>query len=353
MGRQSQRAGENSQQIQVQGDLHQGLSLEEAIRVAELAARKVVADEFARGDELGFRRIEEMNRRIISRLDALERLDAFADPAFQVSFRKAQIGAAATERESDYDLLAGLLEDRALRGEDRHVRAGLNIALQVVDQLDSAALNGLTVMSAAVTYSPAAGLTDPGLTTLDRLFAQFPMDDLPAGNDWIDHLDVLGAVRPIVFGGTQPYAQLLSSAVPGYLATGLEEGSPELEAALAELDERGLRLEVVPHELKPGWRRVPFCSAEALGKTLDSLQVIPERKTATIEIAKARFGLGSADASLMAAFTAALDRHASLRKLNEWWAGISVAVTVTPVGRLLARANAQRLDDSGLLPPLD
>ena len=45
------------------------------------------------------------------------------------------------------------------------------------------------------------------------------------------------------------------------------------------------------------------------------------------------------------------DEYDNLRNLKSWWDEISLSYTITPVGRVLAHANAQRCDSS--LPALD
>ncbi|WP_110239284.1 LPO_1073/Vpar_1526 family protein [Nocardioides gilvus] len=351
MSGQTQRAGDNAKQIMVAGDFNENITLDQAMEVAELVARRVVSEHFEKADALGVVRIEKLNERVLNRLNALDKLSAFADPAFQVLLRKAHIGAASTERDGDYDMLSELLTQRVERGDDRPIRAGIDRAVQVVDLLDSQALNGLTVLQAASQFSPASGQVEFGLATMDRLFGQFEMEDLPEGFDWLDHLDLLDAVRASRSGTLRRFADYYGeSKTPGYLASGI---SSELVDGV--LDNQGgniLRKAVIDHELKPGFSRVGHPSLGSLEKALEAFRDEAEVAEA-ITLAKGTFGLGSVDPDLKEQFASALDAKPNLAILRAWWDAIPGSVHVTPVGRVLAVANAKRCDEVGLLPPLD
>ena len=81
--------------------------------------------------------------------------------------------------------------------------------------------------------------------------------ELPHGERWIDHLDVLGAVRIVPFSKYGPLDQLLGKDMDGYVCTGIEHGSQDYTATLQALaalhiPQKGL---LVQHELNPGYYR--------------------------------------------------------------------------------------------------
>ena len=195
MNRQSQSAGDNSTQVLASGDVIIGVSEERAREIAERAAREVV-DKFAdEGVRLIQDRITKLDDRVIGSLIRAGRLEVFADPGFQRSFKRAQEGAAVSDVEADYDLLAGLLMDRAERGDNRSVRAGIERSIEIVDQIDDEALRGLTVFQAVQQYRSVSPSLEQGLDVLDALLADLIDGPLPSGADWLDHLDILDAVR--------------------------------------------------------------------------------------------------------------------------------------------------------------
>ena len=351
MKKHNQEAGDNSQQIIVEGDFHDNLTLAEATEVAELVAHKVVAEQFEKADALGLVRIGQLNDRILNRLESLDKLTAFADPAFMVLLRKAQIGAASSERDSDYDMLSELLAERVTRGDNRPIRAGIDRAVQVVDQLDTEALNALTVLQAASQFSPTSGILDQGLGILDALFAQFDMDGLPSGSEWIDHLDLLDAVRVSTLTSMKPFEEYYAEAhMIGYVSPGIPQAELEQMTDLAGLST--LRSAVVDHELKPGYVRVALPKLEQLQTNLTPFAHMIDVEQ-VVRVAREVFHLGEVDASLRPSFIQKLSNFPRLEQLRTWWDAIPYGVQATAVGRVLATANAKRCDVAGMLPPLD
>jgi hypothetical protein len=355
--RQLQRAGDNSQLVQVAGDLVQGgVTYDEANTIAEIQARKVAAEHFAAGEALANERMERLNQRVLQTLQAVERLAAFADPSFQISLKRAQLGAACTDEDADYDMLAQLLSDRATRGDHRKVRAGLDLAIQVVDQLDPVALAGLTVFQAALQWRPVGGTLGQALDTWDRLFSQLPTEHLPPASDaeWLDHLDVLGIVRVSTIGSMIKYDELLSRLVPGLACGGVEAGSEDEASGLAKLHEVGMSLPRIEHELKPGYRRLPWCAPDILELQLaEQAQFTPQQVAVAVDVARDTYKIGQHDAGLRAPLMERVRALPHLGRVPDWWDAIPHAVEVTSVGRVLARANAKRCDLLKMLPALD
>ena len=225
--------------------------------------------------------------------------------------------------------------------------------MEVVDQLDSEAMRALTVLAAATQYSPRASEIDAGLILMENLIGQLLDGPLPLGRDWMDHLDVLGAVRVSGVESFREFGDLWSAVTPGYLSNGLTEGSETIAPGLEALMAKGLPLTTVPHALKPGFVRLPFPNEESLRQTLTRLAVHIEHVDDIVEIASSSFQAFTRDDSLIPRYLERLDSLPSLGTLHGWWKQLPTHCHVTPVGRVLARANANRLDGQGLLPPLD
>lgn len=353
--RQAQQAGENSQQFQVSGNLfiNQGITEERAFEIAREVSKVEMAALSDEADAIGSERIARFDTELVRQFVDLGSLGAFAEPAFQVLLRKAQIGAASSDRESDYDLLARLLSDRVTRGEARPIRAGIDRAVQVVDQLDEPALVGLTVLQAAMQFSPMSAAMSEGLDVLNRLFDQLMQSDLPEGLDWLDHLDVLGAVRVSQVGTLKKFSEYYPNHMTGYVSPGIEAGSEVESRTVETLATVSLVMPGIEHEFKPGFVRLPFPRLSALQEALDGPLVRPEeQKAIAIRVARDEYRIDEVDPTLVSMLMEELEKRESLCRLKQWWDQIPAGVQVTSVGRVLARANAKRCDTAKLLPEL-
>lgn len=352
---QSQRSGSHSNQVQVLGDMviQQGVTEERAAQIARLVSVEVLEGYSRDAQDIAKARIEELGERLIPLLAIGDRLGAFADPAFQVALRHAQIGAASSERESDYDLLASLLDDHAARADVRPVRAGIRRAIEVVDQLDTTALRALTVHTAMVWYLPSSGDIGAGLAVMEDLYSDLIGDTpLPTDTSWIDHLDVLDAVRINTVTSFRKYREMLPSRVPGYLTIGLVEGSEELKVAIERLHAQGLPDVPIPHELKPGYVRFAVAN-EASTLMQQENRFGEDRANAIDEVLRTEFKVNEVDPELTDVFMARVSSTCPhFAAAIEWWDVITPYFQATSVGRVLARANASRLY-SGALPPID
>lgn len=354
-GRQGQRSGDHSQQLQVSGDLIvvQGITEERAREIARVTATETIEKytEEARG--IAADRIERFDAALVRRLAASGMLGGMADPAFQFSIKKAQVGAASTERDDDYELLAALIEDRAKRGGDRPIRASINRAVEVVDEVDYEAMRAVTVLSAATSYICRGHELMHSLGLMETLFEQLIDGKLPEGKDWMEHLDVLGVVR---LGGTNESFMAMedfwSSTTPGYVTEGIAADDPDLAERATLLSSKGIPIGLVPHELKPGFLRLPLANEETLVQLMEQLNFPEDGRNGVLRIAREDLGAFNRDDTLIPEYFERLKIFPNLRNLSEWWAQLPLHCSVTPVGKVLARANANRLDIHGLLPPI-
>ena len=346
---QVQKAGAESLQVQASGDIYIGLSEERAREIALMTAKQVFEEYGAEAHSVIQDRIIKLDDRVIAALIRENRLEVFADPGFQRTYRKAQEGAASSERDADYDLLAALLADRATRGQQRTIRAGIEKSIEIIDRVDDEALRGLTVFQAVQAYQPKAGKIDDGLKTMERLLGQLLDGPLPAGGDWLDHLDILDAVRLNNLGELRKFADYWPSAhMPGYLSAGVEA-----TVAPKTFDVEGFPVDwlAAPHELKPGFIRVSAPSKHVLENIYANVKSPSIRQM--LADADEIFHLSQVDESCRAPLMDLIRAIPKLREIEEWWDHIAGSVTVTAVGRVLARANAERLDMEDVLPPLN
>lgn len=361
---QSQRAGAGASQIQVTGDYHHhdhsGITEERALQIAQAEAQRLIEQYAIESQPVSAGRIAQLDARVVRLLAAQELLDALAQPAFQVSLRKAQIGAASTDRTSDYDLLAGLLAERAARGSERPLRAGVNRAIEVVDQLDEDALAGITVFEAVTRIIPSGRVLSASLAKINDTLALVmpPNGALPVGREWLDHLDILDAVRVDPVQSFRDFDEYIPDQTPGFISEGVAEGSDAHLRALEKLRDVHVDPSVlVAHELKPGFLRIASPGIVYFERGLRKRQqdgtLTENQVDACLDVARSEMRMTEIDATLRPAFIEEWVKHPTLNDVREWWKQFPVHFYLTVVGKSLARANQQRLDLSGVFLDLE
>lgn len=309
-------------------------------------------------------RIASFEDKLMGRMANIEdSLSAFSDPGFQMLLIEAQKAAASTEREPDYDLLTELMIHRFKRGENRTVRAGIERAVEVVDKISDEALLGLTVLHAVGTFTPTSGKIYDGLNILENLFSKLIYGELPSGTEWLDHLDVLDAVRISNIGTMKTIEQYYPESLDGYVVTGIKKDSEEHRQAIAILKDAGFQDGMlVDHQLLEGYVRLSIVNLKSIDN-MKLLQIIQPSSIRWDDITenqksalKKVYELYSTDAEeksrILQIFMDEWNKRAGLNKLREWWdSNTSQSIQITSVGRVLAHSNAQRCDNS--LPSLD
>ena len=311
-------------------------------------------------------RVSEFENSLISKMEKVSgALEAFTDPSFQLLLLEAQKTAAATERPADYDILSELLVHRFKKGNNRIARAGISFAVDIVDKISDDALLGLTVAHAVGSFFPATGDINRGLDVLNKLFEKIIYGQLPSGVEWLDHLDVLNAVRLSSYGSLKKVQQYYPEMLSGYVDVGIKKDSDVFAQAAQILDQNNLPRDIlVEHSLDSDYLRIPITHRDQIGSivirqkifTNGSLGVIPVKLTGKqVEAVDSIYSLYSKDVSLknknVNAFLGKWEKRANLKVLKEWWDSIPMILTITSAGKVLAHSNAQRCDNN--LPPMN
>ena len=166
--KQSQSAGDNASQVQAGTYNNFNISVS---GIDEATARRICQQEYA----IAVQNWTEEARKMVEQRVCLfedkvmpkmikydESLRIFADPAFQLSLRQAQISAATSERESDYDTLSELLLHRAEYNMERDKRLGVSKAIEIVNDVSTDAMIALSVVYAMGKYSPVTNDLEKG-----------------------------------------------------------------------------------------------------------------------------------------------------------------------------------------------
>lgn len=354
-----QKAGNNSAQLQAGViNIYNGITEERAREIYKEEFEKVI--EFTQdAKKTAIERVCELENRVIPKLSKVDKgLEFFSDPDFQFLLIEAQKAAARSERPVDYDLLSELLLHRVKNDSDREKRLGIKKAVEIVDSISDEALLGLTVFHAVSRFSPESGDLDAGLDRLDNLFNTLFYSDLPEGTHWIDHLDLLGAIRVNPIRKLMPLLDYYSNMLDGYVCVGILKGSENYFKAIDLFASIGVSKDfLVDNVLNPSYVRLNFPqqnSFESINKLIAPNVMIPLSAKEIITLNNI-VSLYNKDPQLLQnvknSFSGKWKMRKSLNQLNNWWEKIPYAFTLTEMGIVLAHANAQRCDNS--LPALN
>jgi hypothetical protein len=352
-GKQTQKAGDNSQLVQA-GTVHIGIDEKRVREIVEEKLTIALRDFTSEANSVANERSHKFNTSLVKRMVQESALTAFSDPAFQILLIEAQKSAASTEREQDYDLLSELMVHRFQKGSNRVVRAGISRAVEIVDQISDEALLAITVFHSVSYFLPMSGDMNQGLKTLDSLFGKIIYNSLPADTKWLDHLDILDAVRVSSFGGMKLLEDYWYEQLDGYLRNGIEEESEKHKEAKEILIKAGLRQDsLIKNIFTEKYVRVAVVNKNMLSK-LSITNALVKRPISTDEkIALERvYDLYDDNKMSKEDFVKEIEKYPNLKRLREWWNTLNEEnIQITSVGRVLAHSNAQRIDRS--LPPLN
>lgn len=367
MTKQSQKGGDGSTNIQTDKMIvNVGIDEKRAREIYQEMNLQLRKDYSQEALYIANQRVAEFENRLMYKMEKVTgALEAFADPSFQLLLVEAQKTAASTERPADYDLLSELLIHRFEKGENRFTRAGISRAVEIVDKISDDALLGLTVFHAVSTFYPTNGDVHQGLRVLNDLFGKILYGKLPVGNDWLDHLDILDAVRINTSDILKKIQQYYTKFLAGYVEVGIEKKSENYNKAIEILKRKNLPQNIlVDHAFNSDFARINVPNKKWIS-SLSFQQVIKQNcKVIILPISLSEeqittinsvYDLYKQDDKMkeenIKSFMEEWDKKPNLKTLKEWWDGIGIGFQITSVGKVLAHSNAQRCDKN--LPPFN
>lgn len=360
----NQQSGENSQLVQAQTiNNYYGITEERARQIFQEEAQKITVYT-QEAYSIAFERIDKLANAFMQAAKKVDgALEAFSDPAFQLILRDATEKAAATEREEDYDLLSQLLICHIQKGSERKNRVGIHHAIKIVDEIDNDALCALTIFHTIHCLKPMSGMCRDVLKLLDDTFSKLQYMELPSDTLWVDHLDILGAIRITSFGKLRSLIDIYSDVLDGCVCVGIKKDSPQFEQAISILSKHiNVEQFLVENECLEGYVRLNIArksqintlklSTPQTNNEPDIISPLPkEIKEALYKV----FDLYSYDPILMIQvkqnFARMFDQYENISKIKQWWESIPLGFEITSVGRVLAHTNVKRCDPS--MPDLD
>ena len=348
---QEQRAGDNSNQIMVRGDMNIGITESQARDICKAECAIALQNWAFQAGAFAESRIQKLEDKVLPKmLSHDKKLSIFGDPGFQILLRKAQIAAASSEREADYEILSDLLLHRAELNGNRQRRLGIAKAIEVVDQIDELALIALSVVYAVSKYMPQSPNIFEGLNTLDSLFGKiFDGKSLPGDNSWMEHLSLLSAIRLGTEGinNFKKMEEYVPDRLKVYFENGIKEDSDEYKKIKETFELSGLPLSCLEtHPLKEGYLHLT-CSKDVnklvITRTLPQgiIQQLPlttRQKEALGYVIDLNFRFNPKDNMMLRKFWDIWNQYPNLATLKRWWNSLTIPFNITPVGEALANA---------------
>lgn len=355
ISKQSQNAGDNSTQIQA-GTINNYYTT----GIDESRAREICQEEYAIARQnwtseavtIADNRVHQLEEKLIPKMKAYDNsFKFFADPAFQVTLRQAQITAASSERESDFDMLSDLLLHRLEQKDDMQRRLGICKAIEVVDKISDEALIALSIVYAVTKFVPVSDDIQKGLLVLDNLYGTL-LDNhqLPKAKDWLEHLDLLSAIRLGIEGidSFKKIEEYMPQQLSQYLISGVEDNSEELNSIKSEFVQCEIPIScLVPHPLKPNFimlNTLLDVEQMIIIKHVNGLITYLPLDAKQKEIMNRAVSVLRKDESTNLAMRDNLmkewDKFSNLKIVKDWWNTLPCHFTITPVGAALANAYA-------------
>lgn len=359
---QQQKAGDNSTQIMVSGNVNVGITEQQARDICKAECAIALQNWAFQAGAFAEARIQKLEDKVLPKMLSYDKnLSIFGDPGFQILLRKAQVAAASSERENDYEILSDLLLHRAEQDKNRERRLGISKAIEVVDQIDDIALIALSVVYAISRYTPVSTRLDEGLKVLNNLYGKI-IDDkkLPTDSSWMEHLDLLSAIRisPKGINSFKKMEVYMPEQLKKYFENGIKKDSDEYKLVLEKFNKAGTPLSCIePHPLKEGY--VHLTTSRDVGKILLLLNTpqgplqVPlsaQQKEAFEYANRINFTLNCKDNEMTESFWKIWEYYPYLKVVRAWWNELESHFQITPVGEALANAYIRGKEPS--IPPM-
>lgn len=229
---------------------------------------------------------------------------------------------------------------------NRIKRSILHHAAEIVTEIDKSALCALTVFYILSYFRPNNLISFEGLIQLSNFMKKLLEEGLPENPLWVDHLELLQAVRIIPLWTPRKLSQYYPACVPGYTSIGIKAGSPQHEQAKKILQDAQLPDTcLLENKFLPGYVRIPLPDFYMINNLMyHSVPLTEEQKQACQQVIHLYDTDPSKQEIVNKNFMDVFDFSPVLKKIHTWWDTIPCSFDATPVGLLLANLNARRFE---------
>lgn len=352
--KQTQTAGDNAQQIQAQTIIvNNGIDEKRVREIFDETYKQQVQLQTLEAERIAKDRNDAFVGYLIERLQKVENsLEALTEPSINYDLAEAQKHASCTDNDGDYQLLSELLARRIEEKNNRVRSLNIRKAISVVDQIDEKALCALTVF-AVFMYYPASYILgtdiDVVLSCYSYIFQSLMYKELPKGNSWVQHLQLLDLANNTHFSHFTDFGKYLSEKFVNLINAGIKKDSEKYYKALELLREVEIsKSSLVENKLNPSYVVLKQVNQkEDIGKLSiirnDNTVPIDEKSKNALETI---FDMYDKDFNKKVSVSEELlnrwDSYDSLRKIHEWWDSFGEHFEITPVGRVLAFSNGSK-----------
>ena len=365
--KQLQKAGDNATQVQmVNPTFICGVDEKRVREVCSEMAVETVKTCTAEATVVALDRIEQFTTMLLPRVERIEKnFNSFSDPAFQTLLRKAQLAAACSDRSVDYEMLSELLVHRIKNKNNTKKKASIAKAVEIIDDIDTDSLCALTILHCVCNFIPNTGKISDGISLLANLYDELDYNNLPSDRLWIDNLSILGCMTINSFFAPNSFEDRFCKMLDGYTCVGIKKESEIYNGAIQLLKDNNIDVGIlVDHELLDDYVRLQINQKSSIDNlsyitvsTIGGIQHTTHNNLSELQKKCLRgiFEKYSKEENLQnevkRKFIDLMMHHKSIKAISKWWNDFNTSFSLTSVGKVIAHANAQRIDNT--LPSLD
>lgn len=343
MVKQTQKAGDNSSQLSVSGNLviqQSSLTVKDVNDIVELHVSNIRAGLTQEASEVATKRVTEFEGKLVNRLNEAGLIDILRNPGYQFNLADASRAVASSDEADTEGFLVELLVGRATNPDNQSVKIAIAKATQIADRLSKETLNGLTATWVGTYLTPMAQTFDAKFTNFIATFLPIINNGLPKGKMWQQDLDALDLIRiePGIIGRTS-FIDITKGKFIEYLSHGINktEQSELLERLIARYPD--LAKVMGEHPLKDGFVILNAKDKEDFESKLQLLNIPLDDEDVVAIISTNQFG--AHDGVAVNSLTDKLNSISRFSEYMEWWNSLSAFRFSSP-GQVIGYLNARR-----------
>lgn len=349
--KQNQHAGDSSIQYQANNQIiiHNGLTSEQATEIFQAMIPSVLSPYKEEAVRTAEKRIYQLEAKLLPRIERIEgALENFKDPAFQMQLRRAQMSAAVSDQESDWDMLSQLMIKHIEVKEDRNKKLAVRKAIEIISEIDNQALVALTVLYVFLHLTPTQSNVYHGLDTLESLYDKLLYQELPEKNRWIDHLEILSTITTYRYTTGIKINDVCANQLEGYATAGIKKESDNFKKAYDLLQSVGINTNVlIDNPLLKEYSILPIVNRNTiedivLEKNNIERILFPNEKM-TLQKIFNLYDNGTDRKIAINNFIQLWDTYPALRKIHNWTDKIPFRINLNIIGETLAITNIKRI----------